>query len=49
MKKKVITITASMAIINAINLVILPVSTQKILTESFYLQTLKKKVTISLS
>lgn len=49
MKKKVITITASVAIINAINLVVLPVSTQKILSESFYLKTIKKTVTVCLS
>ena len=49
MKKKTITITASAAVINAISVVLVPVSTQKILSESLYLKTIKKTVTICLS
>lgn len=49
MKKKTITITASVAIINALSVVLLPVSTQQILSESFYLKTIKKTITICLS
>jgi hypothetical protein len=49
MEKKIITITASAAIINAITLVLAPASTQQILSESFYLQSLKETITISLS
>ena len=49
MKKKTITITASVAIINAISLVLVPVSTQKILSESIYLKTIKETVNICLS
>ena len=49
MEKKIITITASVAIINAISLVLVPVSTQKILSESIYLKTIKQTVTICLS
>ena len=49
MKKKVITITASAAILNAIGIILVPASTQKILSESFYLATLRETITISLS
>jgi len=49
MEKKIITITASVAIINAISLVLVPVSTQKILSESIYLKTIKKTITICLT
>jgi hypothetical protein len=49
MEKKIITITAPVAIINAISLVLLPLSTQKIISESMYLKTLKKTITISLT
>ena len=48
-EKKTITITASVAIINAISLVLIPVSTQKILSESIYLKTIKKTISICLS
>ena len=44
MEKKTITITAPVAIINAISLVLVPVSTQKIITESVYLKTLKTTI-----
>ena len=49
MEKKIITITASVAIINAISLVLVPVSTQKIITESIYLNTIKETITLCLS
>jgi hypothetical protein len=49
MEKKIITITAPVAIINAISLVLVPVSTQKILSESIYLKTIKQTITICLS
>jgi len=49
MEKKVITITASAAIINAITLMLAPASTQKILSESFYLASLRETITICLS
>ena len=49
MEKKIITITAPVAIINAISLVLLPLSTQKIISESMYLKTLKKTITICLT
>jgi hypothetical protein len=49
MEKKIITITAPVAIINAISLVLVPVSTQKILSESIYLKTIKRTITICLS
>ena len=49
MEKKTITITASVAIINSISLVLVPVSTQKIISESIYLKTIKETVHICLS
>src|SRR4030095_17194907 len=49
MEKKTITITASAAIINTITLILAPASTQRILSESFYLGTLKQTVTLWLS
>jgi hypothetical protein len=49
MGKKTITITASAAIINAISFILAPASTQKILSESFYLASLRETVTICLS
>lgn len=49
MEKKIITITAPVAIINAISLVLLPVSTQKIISESIYLKTMKQTITVCLS
>jgi len=49
MEKKSITITASAAIINAITLILAPASTQKILSESFYLASLRETVTVCLS
>jgi hypothetical protein len=49
MEKKTITITAPPAIINAISLVLVPVSTQKILSESIYLKTIKETISICLS
>lgn len=48
MKKKTITIIAPAAVINTISLVVLPVSTQKILSQSIYLKSLKQTVTICL-
>ncbi|HKO81659.1 MAG TPA: hypothetical protein VJU78_14745 [Chitinophagaceae bacterium] len=49
MQKKTITITASVAIINALSVVLLPISTQKIPAESFYLKVIKETVSICLS
>ena len=49
MEKKVITITASVAIINAISLVLVPVSTQKIISESIYLNTFKETINVCLT
>ena len=49
MEKKTITITASVSIINAISLVLVPVSTQQILSESIYLKTIKETIHICLS
>jgi len=49
MQKKTITITASVAIINALSVVLLPISTQKIISESFYLKTIKETINICLS
>jgi hypothetical protein len=49
MEKKTITITASAAIINTITLILAPASTQRILSESFYLGTIKQTVTLWLS
>jgi len=49
MEKKTITITASAAILNAIGFVLMPVSTQKVISESIYLKTMKQKITICLS
>jgi hypothetical protein len=49
MQKKVITITASAAIINAISLILIPASTQKIFSESFYLSSIRETITIHLS
>jgi hypothetical protein len=49
MEKKTITITASAAIINAISFILAPASTQKILSESFYLTSLRETITICLS
>ena len=49
MEKKTITITASLAIINAISLVLVPVSTQKVITENLYLKTIKTTISICLS
>jgi hypothetical protein len=49
MEKKIITITAPVSIINAISLVLVPVSTQKVLAESIYLKTMKKTISICLS
>ena len=49
MEKKTITITAPVSIINAIGLILIPVSTQKILSESIYLRTINETVNICLS
>lgn len=49
MEKKTITITAPANLISAISLVIMPVSTQKIISESLYLKTIKKTISICLS
>jgi len=49
MQKKTITITASVAIINALSVVLLPISTQKIISESLYLKTIKETISICLS
>ena len=49
MEKKIITITASVAIINAISLVLVPVSTQKIISESIYLNTIKETINVCLT
>jgi hypothetical protein len=49
MEKKVITITASAAVINAISLILAPATTQQILSESFYLKTIRETITICLS
>lgn len=49
MQKKTITITASVAIINALSVVLLPISTQKIISESLYLKTLRETISICLS
>lgn len=49
MQKKTITITASVAIINALSVVLLPISSQKIISESLYLKTIKETISICLS
>jgi len=49
MEKKIITITAPVALINAISLVLMPVSTQQVLSESIYLKTIKETIQICLS
>jgi hypothetical protein len=49
MEKKIITVTAPASIISAIGFVLVPVSTQKILAESIYLQTLRETIQICLS
>jgi hypothetical protein len=49
MEKKTITITANANIISAISLILLPVSTQKIFSESIYLKTIKERIKICLS
>jgi hypothetical protein len=49
MKKKIITITASPAVINAMGFVLIPVSTQKVFSESIQLKTLRETITICLS
>jgi hypothetical protein len=49
MEKKIITITAPVALINAICFVPVPVSTQKILSESIYLKTIKETIKVCLS
>jgi hypothetical protein len=49
MQTKTITITASVAIINALSLVLLPVSTQKIISQNIYLKTIRESVSICLS
>jgi hypothetical protein len=49
MQKKTITITASVAIINALSVVLLPISTQKIISESLYLKTIRETINICLS
>lgn len=49
MQTKTITITASVAIINALSVILLPVSTQKIIAQSIYLKTMKETVHICLS
>jgi len=48
MEKKTITITVPATIISAISLVIVPVSTQKIISESLYLKTIKQTISIGL-
>jgi hypothetical protein len=49
MKKKTITIKASPAVINAMGFILVPVSTQKVLSESIYLKTIRATVNICLS
>jgi hypothetical protein len=49
MQKKTIPITASVAIINALSVILLPVSNQKIISESLYLKTIRKTISICLS
>jgi hypothetical protein len=49
MKKKIITITASPAVINAMGFVLIPVSTQRVLLASVYLKTLRETINICLS
>ena len=49
MEKKTITITAPLALINAISMVLVPISTQQVLTQSIYLKTIRETVTICLS
>jgi hypothetical protein len=49
MKKKIITITASPAVINAMGFVLVPISTQKVLSASIYLKTLRETISICLS
>ncbi len=48
MQTKTITITGSVAIINALSLVLLPVSTQKIISQSIYLKTISETIDICL-
>ena len=49
MEKKIINVTVSVAIINTLSMILHPVSTQQILTESIYLKTLKETISIRLS
>jgi len=49
MKKKIITIKASPEVINAMGFVLIPVSTQKVLSQSIYLKTLRETISICLS
>jgi|GEM_PF-6544928 len=49
MKKKIITIKASPAVINVMGLLLIPVSTQKILSESIYLKSLRETISICLT
>lgn len=49
MKKKTITIKASPAILNSVGFVLIPVSTQKVISESLYLRTIRETITICLS
>lgn len=49
MQTKTITITAPVAVINTLSLLLLPVSTQKIISQSIYLKTTRETVSICLS
>lgn len=49
MQKKTIAITSSVAIINALSVMLLPISNQKILSEIFYLKTIKETINVCLS
>jgi hypothetical protein len=44
-----ITIIASASVINAISLILVPVSTQKIISQSIYLRTTRETIRICLS
>ena len=49
MEKKTIIITAPVSIINALGFILVPVSTQKIISESIYLKTIRETIRICLS
>jgi len=49
MKRRTISITASVVTINALGEILVPFSTQKILSESIYLKAFKETIDICLS